>query len=455
MKKIAFKWIALLLILVMTTSLFGGCNENNTKDGKKTEEVKSDAITTVGDEIKGATHLNMWTFVELHSKFYAKMLEKWNKENPDKPISITFTTYPYSDMHNKLTLAIQSGTGAPDLCDIEIGQFPNYLQGEVQFREMSDVIAPYKESIVPTRLKIYSKDEKYYGIPTHVGATVMYYNTEILEKAGVDYTKIVTWDDWAAAGKKVVDATDAYMGMADTGGSNYVAIMLAEQGKDFTDDKGNPTINTPEAVKAIEMQQKFLKDGIMTVTPGGIPDIEEGYAYIADGKVASFVEPLWYMSRFLNYMPDLTGKIAIGPVPVFEKGQPRSAGIGGTGTVVLKQSKNADLAAEFLTYAKLSVDGNKLIWEDLGFDPTNMELWSDKSVTHDPNNKFIKYFVNNPFDILNEIKDEIKMIKSVKASPSIYEQFNTIILMNCFENNADAKTELQNAQDTLDIDFGE
>ena len=68
----------------------------------------------------------MWSFVDLHNEFYGKMVEKWNEENPDKQIQITFSTYPYADMHNKLMMSLQAGSGAPDLCDIEIGQFPNY-----------------------------------------------------------------------------------------------------------------------------------------------------------------------------------------------------------------------------------------------------------------------------------------------------------------------------------------
>ena len=49
--------------------------------------------------------MEMWTFVELHSQFYAEMLNLWNEQNPDKQIQITFTTYPYADMHNKLLMS--------------------------------------------------------------------------------------------------------------------------------------------------------------------------------------------------------------------------------------------------------------------------------------------------------------------------------------------------------------
>ncbi len=149
----------------------------------------------------------------------------------------------------------------------------------------------------------------------------------------------------------------------------------------------------------------------------------------------------------------MTDTWAIAPCPVFTEGQDRSVGIGGTGTVVSNQSKYADLAAEFVAYAKLSYDGNVKVWENLGFDTLNTEIWSDDSITKDTSNKYIAYFVNNPFDTLNEIKNEIGKVKVGKINPAISEQFNTIILNNCFENKADVNDELKTAQEALEIDY--
>ena len=51
------------------------------------------------------------------------MLGKWNAENPERQIKLNVTVMPYDDMHNKLSIAVQSGTGAPDIADIELGKF--------------------------------------------------------------------------------------------------------------------------------------------------------------------------------------------------------------------------------------------------------------------------------------------------------------------------------------------
>jgi len=465
------KLLSMLLCIVMLASLFAACGKKDDADNKEPgtqqgndegtdegnddagdEEGEATAITTVGPD--SGTKMEMWTFVELHSQFYAEMLNLWNEQNPDKQIQITFTTYPYGDMHNKLLMSNQAGTGAPDLCDIEISQFPNFMQGEVQFRELNEFVDKYRDDIVPARLEIYSKDGKEYGAPTHVGATVMFYNTEILEKYGVDYTTIKTWDDYTDAARKVAEGSngEVYMTSVDTGGTDWLWVAMAEYGEDYTTDEGAPNIELQSIKNMLNMQKGWLDEGLAIVSPGGHVDLEEGFANLGDGKIASFPKAMWFMSRFLNYLPEMAGKWAIAPCPVFEEGQPRSVGIGGTGTVVSLQSKNADLAAEFITFAKLSYEGNVKIWEVLGFDTCNTEIWSDPEITSDTSNQYIAYFVNNPFDALNEIKDEIGVIKVGKINPAISEQFNLTILNNVFENGADIDEELKMAQEQLELE---
>jgi len=149
------------------------------------------------------TKFTLWTFIQQHARFYEVMTEKWNALNPDRQIALEATVLPYDDMHNKLQIAVQSGVGAPDICDVEVSRFPNMLMGQPQLVALNEAFEPYVDDIVESRLGIYSKDGKFYGAPTHVGATVAFYYTDILEDAGVDYRTIKTWDDFAEAGRKL------------------------------------------------------------------------------------------------------------------------------------------------------------------------------------------------------------------------------------------------------------
>lgn len=404
------------------------------------------------------TTLTLWTFIDQHGTFYSTMADEWNKLNPDRQIKLEPTVIGYDDMHNKFKVALQSGIGAPDLCDVELGQFPNVLLGEPQLLVLNDYMKDYIPTVVQSRLEIYAKSGNYYGVPTHVGATVAFYNTELLEPAGIDYKTIVTWDDWMAAGLKLKEANpDVYMGNVETTTSWQTSLMLTEQSAGFQDnsnpDDPKATVNTPELLKAVTMQQKWLQDGIAMLCPGGQVDTEEGKAWVNSGVCATVIMPEWYMSRFVDEIPDMAGKYAIAPAPVFEAGQPRSIGLGGTGTVVALTAADKDLAAEFIVWAKLSDEGEKMIWEVMGFDPVNTSIWSNKEITHNPENKFNKYFLTNVFDTLNEIKDEIMFLPSTQISPVINTYLGSTLWNNLYIDQLDAQAELELAQETIEADI--
>ncbi|MCM1256353.1 MAG: ABC transporter substrate-binding protein [Roseburia sp.] len=424
---------------------------------EESTEVEADAVTTVGPD--SGTHMEMWSFVELHNNFYAKMLEKWNEANPDRQIQITFTTYPFGDMHNKMIMALQTGEGAPDLCDIERGQFPNFLQGEPQLYSLNDALAPYQADLVQSRFDIYAKDGTYYGAPTHVGATVMYYNTAILDEYGIDYTTIKTWDDYTAAAEQLKEASNGEVTMTtvDTGGTDWLWIAMAEYGEDYTDADGKVTVPASWE-KMLTMQQGWINDGLAVVSPDGQLDTEGGRQIIMDQKIASFPKALWYMSRFLSYsngdLPNMDepGKWAIAPCPVFEEGQPRSVGIGGTGTVVTNQSVDPALAAEFIAYAKCSYEGCVGIWEELGFDVCNTSVWTDTAITQDTSNQYIAFFKTNPFDVLNEIKNEIGAV-TVNSNVFVLQDYINVNSLNAImEDGQDVAEALQEAQDAVDLE---
>lgn len=459
------KLLSSLMAAAILVSAFAGCN-SGTPTSSTTEETGNDSsVSTPAEEEETTdegggsaegTPLELWTFQEVHRTFYETMADKWNEANPDKAVNLTVSVQPFSDMHNKLTIALQSGEGAPDMCDVEINKFPTYLEGEPQFVDLTSYVDPYRDDIVASRLEVYSKDGVNYGIPTHVGATVAFYDTSILNEAGVDYKEIKTWDDYKEAGLKVVEATGKAMGAAETNGIFIYEAMLAAQNADMTDENGAPTLDSPESIKALTTIQDLAQSGVDQTIPGGSVDGEEGYGAINAGGYATIIRPLWYMSRYPAYMEGIeAGRIGIAPMPVFDEADfGVSYGGGGTGTVVTVQSKNPELAGEWLCWAKLSEEGNRDIWNVLGFDPCNTSLWEDEELTTNEDNQFISFFIDNPFDVLNVIKDDIRTIKSTYAVPTISDIMTTVTLPDIIENGVPAEEAAIAAQEQAVNELG-
>ncbi|MGM7723347.1 ABC transporter substrate-binding protein [Metabacillus sp. Hm71] len=442
----------LALLLSLMTALLMACSGGGGGESAGGEATESEVT---GGDIENATELKFWTFVELHMEFFKDAANRWNEENPDRPIKLVAETFPYDQMHNNLLLALQSGEGAPDLADIEVGRFPNYLQGEPQLLPMNEYVEPEKANFIESRLNLYAKDGNYYGMPTHVGATVMFYNKEIMDAAGVDIETIKTWDDYVEAGKKVVENTDAVMTTVQTGDMINFQSMIAQQGSDFIDEEGNITLDNETNIKTLQFLSDIVdKHKIAELTPGGEVHAEEFYAYMNEGKAASISMPLWYMGRFTDYMPDLKGKMVIRPMPAWEEGGDRSVGMGGTGTVVTNQTEHAELAKEFLAFAKLSKEANIQLWKVLGFDPPRWDVWEDPAVRED--NKFYQYFGNDIFDTLLEIKDEIPNINVTEHYPDVITELNTNTFNNVLRQKSQSAEEaLKQAQETVEANIGQ
>ena len=79
-------------------------------------------------------------------------------------------------------------------------------------------------------------------------------------------------------------------------------------------------------------------------------------------------------------------------------------------------------------------------------------MWTDETITQDQNNQYISFFRTNPFDVLNEIKDDIGKISVVKISPTINEQMCNITLNEVLEDGMDVDEALQEAQDTISLE---
>jgi len=384
----------ILAMLITVPLVLGGCSKKTAQqNGQKTKS-------------GGTINVSYWTFQELHKQFWDDAIETWNKNHSDKKLSLKTDVYPYDELHNKLLIALQSGIGAPDIADIEINKFANFVQGSnPALVELNDIVEPVKDNLIMGRLDNYAKDGKYYGIDYHVGAEVMYYNKEILDKAGVNADDIKTWDDYIAAGKKVVAATGKPMTTIETTEHWSYYPLINMQGSDLFDTNGKAVMDNEVNIKTLQMLKDMLyKDKIAVVAPGGFHHSEEYWAWMNKGNAASIWMPLWYMGRFVQYMPDLKGKIIIRPMPVFPGGK-KSAGMGGTASVITKQSKNIEIVKQFMAEAKLSKEGSIKTWTVLGFDPIRKDAWTDPAMSAP--NKYTEYFGTDVFSTLQSVVEDI------------------------------------------------
>ena len=336
------------------------------------------------------TELSLWVFVDRHGLYMQNAADRWNEAHPDRPIEIVYEQIDYTQMHDNLLASLLVGMGAPDLADVEIKKFATFTKGDIQFLPLNEVIDPYREDIIESRLAPYTANGNNYGIDYHLGAFVMYYNTGILAEAGVDVDSIQTWDDYIEAGLKVTRDTDGdgendvYMASIEvTDIFSAYALMLMNGGGTYSAD-GEVILESEANIEALQFLQDMVHEhGIARPASGGGHHSPDHFIDLVEGRIASLWMPQWYMTRYPDNMASALADVAVvRPMPVFEEGGYTTTMGGGTGTAITNQidPDKIALAAEFLAFAKLTYDANVLLWTDLGFDPMRLDVYDDEAL---------------------------------------------------------------------------
>jgi len=229
-------------------------------------------------------------------------------------------------------------------------------------------------------------DGKLVAMPWFTDAGLLFYRKDLLEKYNLKPP--TTWDDLAAAAKKIQDGERA-AGAADFQGFVFqakayegltcdaVEWLTSFNGGNIVDASGKITVNNPNAVKALNT----AKSWIGTIAPTGVLNYaeEEARGVFQNGK-AAFMRN-WPYAWSLGNGADspIKGKIGVSPLPKGGADGKNAATLGGWQLAVSKYSKNPDAAADLVMYLT-SPEVQKERAVKGSYNPTIPSLYKDKDV---------------------------------------------------------------------------
>ncbi|MFZ4849246.1 MAG: ABC transporter substrate-binding protein [Caldilinea sp.] len=398
------------------------------------------------ETVASSTELSFWTFVDQHVSYYESRVARWNEQNPDRQITLAPSNQPYQEMHDKLLISLQSGTGAPDIVDIEIAKWGPFLRGDVQLYELTDVMLKYQDQIMPQRAYLYSREGKIYGAPTHLGVGLMYYNDELMQQAGVNVDEINAWDSFIAAGKQFKEALpDIAFNVQESTDMHTYSLLAHMNGGSLMTEEGQPNLYTPENVEALQFcQDLILQHGISQIAPGGFLHAAEAFDAWNKGKIASIFMPQWYMIRFPDNMPDLQGKIKVRNIPLMKADGYSGAMGGGTGTAITKQigEDKIQLAIDFIEFAKLTKEANVAIYREFGFDPFRYDAYEDPAL-----NETSEFFSGEaPMQQVKNVYKNLAPHYVGDKYPEVAQELRTVVCFEAFEKGSNPDQILKDAQ---------
>lgn len=229
-------------------------------------------------------------------------------------------------------------------------------------------------------------DGKLLAMPWFTDAGLLFYRKDLLDKYGVKPP--VTWEDLAAAAKKVQDGERA-AGNADFQGFVFqakayegltcdaVEWLTSYGGGNIIDASGKVTVNNPNAAKALTTAASWIG----TIAPQGVLNYaeEEARGVFQNGN-AAFMRN-WPYAWSLGNGADskIKGKIGVMPLPKGGATGQNAATLGGWQLAVSKYSKNPDAAASLVMYmTSPEVQKDRAIRGS--YNPTIPALYKDKAV---------------------------------------------------------------------------
>jgi len=171
----------------------------------------------------------------------------------------------------------------------------------------------FKDTFYPAGIQNFTYQGKTYGLPLDVAPIVFWYNKELVNKAGVDPTKIKDWNDFIDAVKKCQAAgiTPLAAGGKDKWPLHFYPALLmmrilGKEGMQAAYDGKNGGFGSPEVIKAFQLYQdlaalKPFQKGFLANT------YAESAGTFHDGKTAFHLMGTWDITEGRSDAADQKG----------------------------------------------------------------------------------------------------------------------------------------------------
>jgi multiple sugar transport system substrate-binding protein len=320
--------------------VLAGCSPAG--DTAAPEPVEGDAIE---EALNTPTELTFWTWVPDIDKEVALFEEKY------PAIDVTVENVGQGLAHyQKMRSALEAGTGAPDVVQIEYQYIPSFLLGG----SLLD-LAPYgandiEGDFVDWAWNQVSPGDEVWAIPQDVGPMGNLYREDILAEAGVTEPPR-TWEEYATAAEAVKENTDSYISnLGATQAGQMVGFFWQHGVKPFGYD-GEETVsievNSDGAKEVAAYWQDLVQRDLVSTD---VDFNDQWYQGLAGGKYAGWLTAAWGPVFLQGTAADTSGLWRAAPLPQWNEGDEVAGNWGGSSNAVLSSTENPIAAYELAKF---------------------------------------------------------------------------------------------------------
>lgn len=267
-------------------------------------------------------------------------------------VTVQLNAVPYEQMFTTIDAQLQAGN-PPDVFRVPYYTFGSYA-GREQLLDLSPHLDDgFADRFTPQAWAAVQNGGKPYGVPHHTDTSVILYNVELLETAGVTDvpTRIEdawTWEQFEAVATRLRAQLPegkwpfAYNWQGN-GVTRWLSWLFEADGRFLSEDLTKAAIDSDAGRAAVEFTQDFFRQDL--VPPN------------SSVKSSTYAADLWYSgTTAMNFggaflVPDATSTAGFEWDVTFPPRNARSAGdFGGNALVATKAAKDPELVARFLDH---------------------------------------------------------------------------------------------------------
>jgi multiple sugar transport system substrate-binding protein len=166
----------------------------------------------------------------------------------------------------------------PDIVAVDLIYVPQFAAAG-QMTDITDKAKalPYFDQLSPSHIRLSTYEDKIYALPFNAEGSVLFWNKDLFEQAGLDpESPPTTWDEIYEAAKAINALGDDIYGFYFSGacaGCNaftFLPLIWATGGDVLSEDGMTATLDDPAVKEALEFYRKMWEEGL--IPPGSVAD---------------------------------------------------------------------------------------------------------------------------------------------------------------------------------------
>ncbi|UED74875.1 sugar ABC transporter substrate-binding protein [Brevibacillus sp. DP1.3A] len=372
MKKVASKWMAAGMALLL--AVVAGCSQAQPAGTDGTSS-NTGATTPASSDKKETVTLRFATWdTDQMLKIQQDIAKQFEQKNPGVKVQVE----AYADGFDQKLVAAFGAKNPPDV--MYMWDFPTYNASlepldEYVKKDPSVAIDDFYQGL----LNYNRFDGKLFGLPAGFSTRVVFYNKKLFNEANVPLpTDDWTWEDFKSAAKQLTVREKKQYGFAVRSEPDTYDLQqfVWSNGSSFISPDGKTIegyMNSKETAEALQIFSDLAKDKSALLVGG--KNQQSGNDLFKASKLAMYDNGVWSLESYKKANVDF-GTVVMPQFP----GKPGKGVIATSSVSIAKDSKNKELAWEFLKFF-VSSDAIKMRTSDL---PVRISVVQEKKLDQDP-----------------------------------------------------------------------